>query len=112
MSCCNCCTNTLNLGCLNSCGALLDTGIVIDPTTEGTWILELSFGGRAIYYSTDVLDGDTLLFDMTNLNESYTYTGVIINPAGEIISINQGGIDYDCIEFSTKTGLNNSQINI
>jgi hypothetical protein len=112
MSCCNCCVNTLNLGCLNSCGAILNTGIVADPLTAGTWILELTFGSTSIYFSVDVLDTETVIFTMPNLNESYTYQGVIIAPDGEIVSISQGGIDYDCIEFSTKTGLNNNTINI
>ena len=112
MSCCHCCTKTLNIGCLDSCGAVLMTDIVADPLTEGTWILELSFGGRTIYYSVDVLDGEPVNFTMENLNESYTYSGVIISPDGEIVTIIKDGIEYDCIEFSTKIGSSNNSISI
>lgn len=112
MACCNCCENTLILGCINSCNAAFDTGIIADLTNDGIWILELDFAGVSIYYSVYVLDGETVIFTLTNLNESYTYKGQIIDPNGEIINISVNGIEYDCIEFSTKIGLHNNQINI
>jgi hypothetical protein len=49
---------------------------------------------------------------MPNLNENYTYTGQIIGHDGEIVKIEVDGIEYDCIEFSTKVGLYNNQINL
>ena len=102
MPCCNCCEKTLNLGCLNACGAVYNTGIVVDSITEGTWVLELTFGSVNIYYSVDVLDGETVIFTLTNLNENYTYTGQIVDPNGNVVKIKVDGIEYDCIEFSTK----------
>jgi hypothetical protein len=89
MSCCNCCENTLNLGCLNACDAVYNTGIVV-----------------SVYYSIKVLDGETVIFTLNNLNENYTYTGQIIDPFGEIVNIEVDGIEYDCIEFSTKIIIN------
>ncbi len=112
MSCCHCCENTLNLGCVNACGLIFDTGIVVDLATEGTWILELSFGNVVQYYSTDVLDGDNVIFTMNNLNESYTYTGVIIDPLGAIVEIEKGGLLYDCIQFTTKIGTQDNSLGI
>ena len=112
MACCNCCENTLNLGCINSCDAVFDTGIVADALTEGIWVLQLSFGSISVYYSTIVFDGFNVNFTLTNLNENYTYTGQIIDPKGEIVNIVIDGIEYDCIEFSTKVGLSNNQINL
>jgi hypothetical protein len=112
MACCNCCENTLNLGCINSCDAVFNTGIVVDALNEGIWVLQLSFGSISIYYSIDVLDGETVIFTMTNLNENYTYTGQIIDPNGEVVKIEVDGIEYDCIEFSTKVGLYNNEINL
>lgn len=106
MPCCNCCEKTLNLGCLNACNAIYDTGIVADAITAGTWILELTFGSVNIYYSVDVLDGETVIFTLSNLNENYTYSGQIIDPNGEIVMIEVNGIEYDCIEFSTKIIIN------
>lgn len=106
MPCCNCCEKTLNLGCLNACDAVYNTGIVVDALTEGTWILELTFGSVSIYYSVDVEDGETVIFTLTNLNENYTYQGQIINPNGEIVTLEVNGIEYDCIEFSTKIIIN------
>jgi hypothetical protein len=106
MPCCNCCEKTLNLGCLNACNAVYDTGIVVDALTAGTWVLELTFGSVSIYYSVDVLDGETVIFTLTNLNESYTYSGQIIDPNGEIVTLEVNGTEYDCIEFSTKIIIN------
>ena len=112
MACCNCCENTLILGCINSCDAVFNTGIVANAITEGVWVLQLDFGSITIYYSADVLDGEEVIFTMTNLNESYTYKGQIIDPNGEIVNISVNGIEYDCIEFSTKIGLSNNTLNL
>ena len=103
MSCCNCCVNTLDLGCLNACDAVYNTGIVVDAIGAGVWVLQLSFGSVIIYYSTNVLDGETVIFTLNNLNENYTYQGQIISPAGIVVKILFEKIEYDCIEFSTKT---------
>lgn len=102
MPCCNCCEKSLNLGCFNACNFVYNTGIVVDALTEGVWVLELTFGSVNVYYSVDVLDGETVIFTLTNLNENYTYSGQIINPNGEVVNIEVNGIEYDCIEFSTK----------
>jgi len=106
MPCCNCCEKTLNLGCLNACNAVYNTGIVVDALTKGDWVLELTFGSINIYYSVNVSDGETVIFTLTNLNESYTYQGQIIEPNGEIVTLEVNGIEYDCIEFSTKIIIN------
>lgn len=106
MPCCNCCEKTLNLGCLNACNAIYNTGIVADALTEGVWVLELTFGSVNIYYSVSVADGETVIFTLTNLNENYTYSGQIIDPNGEIVTLEVDGIEYDCIEFSTKIIIN------
>lgn len=106
MSCCNCCKKTLNLGCRNPCNDIYHTGIVANSSTVGVWILELTFGSVSIYYSVDVLDGEEVVFTLTNLNENYTYSGQIIDPNGEIINIEVDGVIYDCIEFSTKIIIN------
>jgi hypothetical protein len=113
MACCNCCEKTLNLGCINSCDASFNTNILVDALNEGVWVLQLSFGSVfVVNYSTSVVDGESVSFTMTNLNENYTYTGQIIEPKGEIVNIVIDGIEYDCIEFSTKVGLYNNQINL
>ena len=112
MACCNCCEKTLILGCLNSCEAVFDTGIVADAITEGRWYLILTFGSISITYFIDVKDGHSVIFRMLNLNENYTYTGQIIGHDGEIVNIEKDGIEYDCIEFSTKVGLYNNTLNI
>ena len=112
MACCNCCENTLNLGCLNACDAVFNTGIIADALTAGRWYLILTFGSISITYFIDVKDGDSVIFTMTNLNENYTYTGQVINPQGEIVNFEVDGIEYDCFEFSTKVGLSNNTINL
>ena len=106
MPCCNCCEKTLNLGCFNACNFVYNTGIIADALTAGVWVLELTFGSVNVYYSVDVADGETVIFTLTNLNENYTYSGQIISPDGEVINIEVDGIEYDCIEFSTKIIIN------
>ena len=106
MPCCNCCEKSLNLGCFNACNFVYNTGIVADALTAGTWVLELTFGSVTLYYSREVFADQTVIFELTNLNENYTYQGQIIDPNGEIISIEVDGIEYDCIEFSTKIIIN------
>lgn len=106
MPCCNCCKKTLNLGCLNACNAVYDTGIIAELATEGVWVLELTFGSVNLYYSVEVKAGDSIIFTLTNLNENYTYSGQIIDPNGEIVTLEVDGIEYDCIEFSTKIKIN------
>lgn len=112
MSCCNCCTNTLNLGCFSPCTDTFNTGIVVDPITFGDWSLQLDFGNIVQQFNVTVADGETVIFTLDNLNESYTYKGVIRDAFGDIVNITVGGIEYDCIEFSTKIGLLNTTINI
>jgi len=112
MSCCNCCDNTLNLGCFNSCNLILNTGIVVDLINAGTWVFELNFGNTVQYFSTDVADGETVIFTLNNLNENYTYIGGIISPNGELVKIEKNGIEYDCFEFSTKIGKFGNSINV
>lgn len=106
MPCCNCCEKSLNLGCFNACDYIYNTGIVADALTEGVWVLELTFGSVNVYYSVYAKDGDTVIFTLTNLNENYTYSGQIIDPNGEIVTLEVDGIEYDCIEFSTKIIIN------
>jgi len=110
MSCCNCCENTLNLGCINSCDAVFNTDII--ATIAGVWILQLNFSNITIYYSFNAALFDIVIFTLENLNESYTYKGQIIDPNGEIVNISVNGIEYDCIEFSTKIGLSNNTLNL
>ena len=110
MACCDCCQKTLNLGCINSCDAGFDTGII--ATIAGVWILQLNFGNTKIFYSFNAAMFDTVIFSMTNLNESYTYTAQVIDPNGNIVSFSIDGIEYDCIEFSTIVGINKNKISI
>lgn len=106
MPCCNCCEKSLNLGCFNACNFIYNTGIVADFMNEGVWVLELTFGSVNLYYSRQVFANQTVIFELTNLNENYTYQGQIIDPNGEIITLEVNGIEYDCIEFSTKIIIN------
>lgn len=112
MSCCNCCTNTLNLGCFSPCSDSFDTGIVADLVTAGTWTLQLDFGNIVQEFTVTVANLDPIIFTLDNLNESYTYKGVIRDNNGDIVTINVSGIEYDCIEFSTKIGLTNTTITV
>lgn len=74
--------------------------------------MQLDFGNIVQEFTVTVAKDEYIIFTLTNLNESYTYKGVIRDNNGDIVSISVGGIDYDCIEFSTKIGLSNTTISI
>lgn len=107
---CICCDNKLNLGCVTTCDAL--TISYTSPTTE-TYTLLVDFGQQLIEIPADITTGNELVFDISNLNQAYTFTGQIMNEAGDILTFRDtNNIDYDCFLFQTIIGLTTNQPSI
>jgi len=100
--CCPCCDNTLNLGCFSPCGLIFDAGIV-GIGEGGEWSLRLDFGRRFLIFDNTFIDGQAIRFQLSNINELFTYTATITKPDGSIFTFTD--IDsnvFDCFRFSTK----------
>jgi hypothetical protein len=87
MSCC--CVKTLNLCNVPVCGVL-----EIDVNVE-------SPGGEYTLKLAQEQDTESIRFDVSALNENFQYTGQIIDPSGEVVSITSNDETYDCIKFKT-----------
>jgi hypothetical protein len=105
MNCCNCCTNTIFLGCFDPCGIEFDFDYIIPIGGGGEYQLYLEFGRQYQKFVETFNDGDALIFDLNNLNENYTYSGYLLLPDGtHFIFTDSLGNTYDCFEFMTKIG--------
>ena len=104
MNCCNCCTSTLNLGCYSPCVTSLDLTAVVGIGDAGTWRLEFDFGRLVIAFESVLAEGDPIVFTLANLNEFYTYNGLIRKPDGTILNFTVAGLIYDCLQLTTKIG--------
>lgn len=65
----------------------------------------LYLGQMLVEFSTDTLAiGDDLLFELSGLNEDYTYTFKLLDPDGLVIDLPNSdpqGDSYDCIKVKT-----------
>jgi hypothetical protein len=105
MSCCNCCTNTLNLGCFAPCGLAIDFSGGEPAVIAGEWVIKYEFGRRSGSQTVTLSDADPIAFTFTELNENYTYTATITDPNGNTYTRSVDGIEYDCFKFKTRAGL-------
>jgi len=111
MACCNCCTNTLNLGCFDSCGLTFDTAEIVGVLNVGDWVIEMQQGRRKIKFIQAFALADPVIFNLYNLNENFTYEDVIItDPTGSQFTYTFGGIVYDCFKFTTQYNSSNEII--
>ncbi len=107
---CICCDIKLDLKCLTVCDVL--TISFTSPTTE-TYTLLVDFGQQLIEIPADIESGNELIFDISNLNQAYTFTGQIINEAGDILTFRDtNNVDYNCFLFQTIIGLTTNQPSI
>lgn len=111
MECCICCEiGTLNLGCVTTCADLVVTYLA--PALD-TYTLVVAFGGEITEIVSTIDIGLPLSFDISGLNESYTYTGYVRNSSGDtIVFIDSDLNQYDCFQFKTKVGLTVNQPSI
>lgn len=105
MSCCNCCTNTLDLGCFAPCGLTIDFSNGAVSGIEGEWLIEYEFGRRSGSQSVTLAADEPIAFTFTELNENYTYTATITDPDGDTYTRTVDGTEYDCFKFKTRVNL-------
>jgi len=105
MSCCNCCTNTLNLGCFAPCGLSIDFSDGVASGIAGDWSIQYEFGRRSGSKTVTLTDADPIVFTFTELNENYTFTATITDPNGDTYTQTVDGIEYDCFKFKTRVNL-------
>jgi hypothetical protein len=73
---------------------------VIIPT-DGVYRMKLDFLSAGIEESASFIATNTATFSKDHLNENYTYTGQVIDAAGEVVTFTVDEVEYDCFEFST-----------
>ena len=104
MNCCPCCENTLYLGCYNPCGMVIDFDMIVTGGMAGDWTLLLTFGRQKQKFVVSLSVGDDIKFNLSNLNEYYTYLLTLLDPDGNTVMVEVNGIEYDCFEFKTQIG--------
>lgn len=104
-NCCICCTEgTLKLGCVTTCQLLVIN--YLSPAQQD-YTLVTQFGGGITEITSTIDAGLPLQFDISGLNEHYTFTAYIRDDAtGDRMTFVDGsGNRYDCFIFQTKVGL-------
>lgn len=100
MSCC--CNKIKNLCDVALCGGSIETGVL--AAKAGVYKLVLDFLGVEYTISEEFQINDELNFPPDGLNENFTFTGKILDPDGDLVSLDDGsgGNVYDCLSFKTK----------
>lgn len=98
MSCKCCCTNVLDFCSQGVCG---DIDFDILAQVAGVHKLVTYFQEVKITMEETFSVGDSIIFPLSALNESYQYTAEIYDPNGTRVLIRKDDIDYDCFKFKT-----------
>ena len=99
MACC--CSNILELCRVSVCDAgLVKTGIAAPAT--GTYKLVLDYLETEVTVEAAIEEGQDIEFPAGDLNENYKYTGKIVGPDGEQLTMTVGEIQYNCLSFQTQ----------
>lgn len=91
-NCCVCCEEPAALGCVSGCELILPEAAAV----SGTYTLRGEFKGVLFEIKTNALVGEVLTFDISTLNEDYSYTAELLNPSGELIPVDGA----KCFTFS------------
>lgn len=111
MQCCICCESSLDLGCVTTCEDLVIS--YLSPVLQN-YTLVVAFGGE-VTETTSLIDvGLPLSFDISDLNESFTFSGYVRDQTGtRLVFVDPSTlIEYDCFQFKTKIGLTINQPSI
>lgn len=103
MSCC--CTKVYRLCDVIVCE---DTHIriPIPVSASGLYTLELDFLGKVIRIpAAQEAGAQEMTFPTGLLNEAYTYTAQVRDPADYVVPFTVDEVEYDCISFTTKREL-------
>lgn len=98
MACCFC-TNTLDFCRIVSCLGKLSLGV--QAANTGTYILEADFLDSVQRVYQDFEAGDNLEFDISGLNENYSFKSRVLSPTGAQITKTVSDVVYNCFSFET-----------
>lgn len=101
-NCCICCENSLFLGCVSTC---LELSLGVVAPSAGTYYLQTEFAGKLIQIEGEFEQGEILSFDISGLNENYTYSAQLLDTNCAPLCYSYEQITYDCLTFKTQTGL-------
>lgn len=96
---CYCCSNTFDYCRIVSCLGVLPLGINAEET--GNYQLHVDYLDSIQRISKPFTVGQTLEFDVTDLNENYVFTARLYSPSGVQIKRTYGEVEYDCFRFQT-----------
>lgn len=98
---CNCSNVYKFPKAVNSCNSAGFTSMFAG-LEDGSYLIELEFlNGRHLIGITKA-GNDIEPVGVVTLNESYTYTGKIVNSAGAYVPLYISTVPYDCFQFETK----------
>lgn len=102
MSCICCELGKLDLGCVTVCDTI---EISYTAPADDTYTLRVMFGQQIIEITAAITAGNPIVFDISELNENYIFTGIVSNSSGDLIFVDGSSNQYDCIIFQTVVGL-------
>lgn len=79
---------------------------VIIPA-DGNYTMQLDFLDHVLQETAGFITTNAATFSKDLLNENYTYTGRVIDSAGNTVPFTVAGVEYDCFEFTTIRQLEN-----
>lgn len=100
--CCNCCTNTYKIGCIDPCGIQWDFSVKTPVGLAGEWALVIEFNRRNKRYTNNFAEAQKIVFAVGCINPYYNYKAWVEKPDGTVAKFTIDGNIYDCFEFETK----------
>ncbi len=102
--CCGC-ENPFFLGCIAHCEEKLQ--LPVTASSAGVYTLFVDIGDAIITVGAKVFNaGESLVFDVSELNENYHYTNAyILDPNGDRVAHTVGDCEYNCFSFTRKIGI-------
>jgi hypothetical protein len=70
---------------------------------DGNYIVQLNYLDAILNIAITIVGSvvDATNLNLSSLNESYTYTGKVINNIGEVVPLTKDNVVYDCFQFAT-----------
>lgn len=105
MSCCNCCENIFEIGCVKHCYLQFKAGVSVPVGLGGVWALYVEYGRKTFTFLNDLSEGQQINFDVGILTAYYKYKAYIEKPDGTKARFNIDSDIFDCFTFETKLNI-------
>ena len=99
--CCNCCTSTFKIGCIDPCGIIWQSNVQVPAGLAGQWALYIEFNRRNLQFTNELIEGQPINFAVGCLNPFYKYKAYIKKPDGNVAEFTIDGETFDCFKFAT-----------